>query len=191
MIEKSLVLIKPDGVQRGLVGEIIKRFEQCCLKIIGMKMVYADKDMAGQHYAEDEEWMTEVGRKQKAAYAERGTTLEETEIELGKKIRNLLMDYLSMSPVIALVIEGHNAVAKIRKIVGTTSPFDSAPGTVRGDFAIDHYTLADAYKRPIQNLIHASGAVDEAEREIKIWFKDDELFAWKRVDEDLVYRKNL
>lgn len=191
MIERSLVLVKPDGVQRGLVGEIISRFERCCLKIVGMKMVYADKELAGKHYADDEEWMKAVGTKQKTAYEKKGIKIEESEVELGRKVRQLLMDYLSMSPIIALVIEGHNAVAKIRKIVGATSPADAEPGTIRGDFAIDHYPLADASKRPLQNMIHASGAVDEAEREIKIWFDDDELFAWKRVDEDLVYRKNL
>ncbi|MBW3003776.1 nucleoside-diphosphate kinase [Candidatus Woesearchaeota archaeon] len=191
MIERSLVLIKPDGVQRGLVGEIIKRFEQCCLKIIGMKMVYADEKLAGEHYADDEEWMKAVGTKQKAAYAKKGVEIKETEIEIGQRVRRMLMDYVTMSPVIALVIEGHNAVAKIRKIVGATSPFDSEPGTIRGDFAIDHYPLADAGKRPIQNLIHASGTPEEAERELKVWFKDDEIYVWKRVDEDLVYRKNL
>lgn len=191
MIERSLVLIKPDGVQRGLVGEIIRRFEQCCLKIIGLKMVYASKEIAGEHYADDEEWMKAVGAKQKNAYEKKGVRVEKSEVELGRHVRNLLMDYISMSPVIAMVIEGHNAVAKIRKIVGATSPADAEPGTIRGDFAIDHYPLADVSKRPIQNLIHASGAVDEAEREIKIWFNDDEIFAWKRVDEDLVYRKNL
>ncbi|MBW3015681.1 nucleoside-diphosphate kinase [Candidatus Woesearchaeota archaeon] len=188
-MEKTLVLIKPDGVQRGLVGEIISRLEKCCLKIVGMKMAYPSKELAGEHYANDEAWLRAVGEKQKTAYRKKGIELEESEIELGQKVRTMLMDYLVMSPIIALCIEGHNAVAKVRKIVGATSPFDAEPGTIRGDFAIDHYQLADELNRPIQNLIHASGTVEEAEREIKIWFNENEIFAWKRVDEDLVYRR--
>jgi len=89
---------------------------------------------------------------------------------------------------VALVVEGHNAVKHIRNIVGATAPSDAAPGTIRGDFSFDTYKLADESNRPIQNLIHASGEVHEAEREIKIWFKDDELHAWSRIDEPLMYR---
>lgn len=189
MIEKSLVLIKPDAVQRGLIGDIISRFEKCGLKLIGMKMVYADKSMAGEHYAEDEEWLKSVGAKTKASYAKKGIDLPETEMEIGQKIRNQLMDFISMSPVVALCVEGHNAVKHIRKLVGATSPGDADPGTIRGDFSFDTYQLADESKRPIQNLIHASGEVHEAEREIKIWFKEEELYAWQRIDEPLMYRK--
>jgi nucleoside-diphosphate kinase len=192
MIEKTLVLLKPDAVQRGLIGDIISRFERCSLKIIAMKMVYATKDMAGEHYFEDEAWLNAVGEKSIASAKEKGQTLDVTEPrQIGLKVRALLMDYICMSPVVALVIEGHGAVAKVRKIVGSTSPQDAAPGTIRGDYTIDSYALADNSKRPIQNLIHASGAVHEAERELKIWFKANEIHAWKRVDEDLIYRKNL
>jgi nucleoside-diphosphate kinase len=190
MIEKSLVLIKPDAVQRGLVGDIIQRFEKCGLKMIGMKMVYADKSIAGEHYADDEEWLKSVGDKTKSSYAKKGVELKETELEIGQKIRQQLMDFISMSPVVALCIEGHNAVAHIRKIVGATSPGEAIPGTIRGDFSFDTYHLADKSGRPIQNLIHASGTVDEALREMKVWFKDDELHAWERIDEPLMYRKN-
>jgi nucleoside-diphosphate kinase len=189
MIEKSLVLIKPDAVQRGLIGEVISRFERCGLKIIGMKMVYADKRMAGEHYADDEAWLKSVGQKTKESYAKKGVVLNKTEVEIGRGIRQQLMDFISMSPVIALCVEGHNAFSHIRKLVGATSPFDALPGTIRGDFSFDTYQLADLSGRPIQNLIHASGAVDEAEREIKIWFKPAELHAWKRIDEPLMYRK--
>ncbi len=190
MIEKSLVLIKPDAVQRGLVGDIIARFERCGLKIIGMKMVYADKNIAGEHYADDAEWLKSVGAKTKGSYAKKGVTLKESELEIGQKIRQQLMEFISMSPIVALCIEGHNAVAHIRKVVGATSPGDAEPGTIRGDLSFDTYQLADASGRPIQNLIHASGTVEEAERETKVWFTDKELHAWARIDEPLLYRKS-
>lgn len=188
-MEQSLVLVKPDGVQRGLVGEIISRFERCGLKIIAMKMVYADEKMAGEHYIADDDWFEAVGKKQKTFYAKKGVKIDKTEKELGIQVRNLLIHYLQMSPVVALVVEGHNAVAHIRKLCGATSPSDAVPGTIRGDLAFDTYMLADESKRPIQNLIHASGTVEEAKREIKLWFKDEEIHAWQRVDEALLYRK--
>jgi nucleoside-diphosphate kinase len=189
MMEKTLVLIKPDAVQRGLIGEIISRFEKAGLKIIGMKMVYADKEMAGKHYADDEAWLKSVGEKTLASYEKKGIKLNRTAIEHGRLVRQQLMDFISMSPIIALVIEGHNAIAHIRKIVGATAPSDAIPGTIRGDYSFDTYSLADNSNRPIQNLIHASGNKEDAEKEIPIWFKQDELYAWKRVDEDLMYRK--
>jgi len=188
MKEKSLVLIKPDGVQRALVGEIIARFERCGLKIIGMKVVRANQEIAGEHYANDEKWLLSVGEKALEAAKKRGDKLNETAMEIGQRVRNQLMEYIAMSPVIAICLEGHNAVAKIRKLVGATNPQDAEMGTIRGDFSIDSFKMADMSGRPIQNLIHASGAVDEAEREIKIWFKEDELFEWERVDDALIYR---
>ena len=189
MKEKTLVLLKPDAVQRGLIGEIISRFERCGLKVIGMKMQYADKELAGEHYIADEEWMRIVGEKSKGSYRKRGIELEETEMEIGARIRDQLMDYLSMSPVIALCLEGHNAVKHVRKIVGVTAPADAAPGTIRGDYSFDTYQMADTLERPLQNLIHASGEVDEAEREINVWFDKEELFEWQHLEEVLLYRK--
>ena len=188
-MEKTLVIIKPDGVQRGLVGEIISRFEKVGYKIIAMKMAYADKELAGKHYEADDEWVEEVGRKQRASYEKKGVKLEKNNKELGSQVRDYLISYISMSPVVALIIEGHNAIAHVRKICGPTSPQDSAPGTIRGDMAFDSYQLADSSERPIQNLIHASGSVEEAKREISLWFKPEDIHAWKRVDEILLYRK--
>ncbi|MCF7871751.1 nucleoside-diphosphate kinase [Candidatus Woesearchaeota archaeon] len=186
--ERSLVLIKPDGVQRGLVGEILTRFEKCGLKIIGMKMVYPNENLAGNHYVADENWLKTVGSKQKEAYAKKGLTINKEEREIGLEVRQQLIDFLTMSPVVAFVFEGHNAVKHIRKLVGSTSPGDATPGTIRGDYSFDTYGLADTSKRPIQNLIHASGETEEAEREIKLWFNENELHVWKRVDEELLYR---
>ncbi|MBN2567497.1 nucleoside-diphosphate kinase [Candidatus Woesearchaeota archaeon] len=188
MIEKTLVLIKPDGVQRGLVGEIISRFERATLKIIAMKMVYADKDIAGRHYADDEAWLLSVGEKAKKSQEADGHAVKETPMQIGQRVRRQLMDYITMSPTVALVVEGHAAVRLVRKIVGGTSPHHAEPGTIRGDYSPDSYQLSDSSGRPIQNLIHASGDPTEAAREIKVWFTDKELHAYKRVDEDLIYR---
>lgn len=188
MKERTLVLLKPDAVQRGIIGEVLTRFEKCGLKIIGMKMQYASKELAGEHYAEDEDWMRTVGEKTKSSYAKRGVELDEEPIEIGQRIRRQLMDFISMSPVIALCLEGHNAVKHVRKLVGATAPSDAQPGTIRGDYSFETYQMADNLKRPIQNLIHASGEVDEAEREVKIWFDEDELYEWEHLDEALLYR---
>ncbi len=189
MKEQTLVLIKPDGVQRALVGEIISRFERTGLKAIGMKMVYASKELAGKHYADDAEWLKSVGKKTKDSYAKKGVVLKETELEIGQRIRKQLMDFISMSPVVCLCIEGNNAIETVRKIVGPTSPEHAAPGTIRGDYAHETYQMADMLGRPLQNLIHASGTIDEARREIKIWFSEKELHSYMRVDEALLYRK--
>lgn len=189
MIEQTLVLIKPDGIQRALVGEIISRFEKCGLKIVAVKMDYADKERAGKHYIDDEAWLNEVGKKSIESYAKKGITMKESAKQIGLKVRQYLIDFLSMSPIIALVIEGHNAVSHVRKIVGSTSPGDAIPGTIRGDYSFDTYTLSDKSNRTIQNLVHASGTPEEAKREIQIWFKQEEIHAWKRIDEELLYRR--
>jgi nucleoside-diphosphate kinase len=188
-MERTLVLIKPDGVQRGLVGEIIKRFENTGLKIVGMKMVYADEKRASKHYTDDESWLKSVGEKTLKSAEKRGIKMDRTALEQGKWIRELLMSYLTMSPLVALVLEGNEAVGKVRLITGPTNPQEAPPGTIRGDFSVDSYQLGDQLERPIQNLIHASENPKEAEREIKVWFNKEELHFFKRVDEDLIYRK--
>jgi len=187
--ERTLVLLKPDAVQRCLVGEIISRFEKAGFKIIGMKMVYADKEMAGKHYANDEEWLKSVGEKAKKSFAEKGITVKETALEIGKRVRQHLIDFISLSPSVALCIEGHGAIEKIRLMCGSTAPLNAAPGTIRGDYSFDSYGLSDSLGRAIQNLIHASDSKESAEREIKIWFKENELYPYERIDESLLYRK--
>lgn len=186
-MEKTLVILKPDTVQRGLVGEIISRFERCGIKMVALKMAYATKELAGEHYAEDEEWMQMVGEKSLAAYEKKGIKMDRTPMEHGRLVRQQLMDFMSSSPVVAMVLEGHNAVAHVRKLVGPTEPAGAAPGTIRGDYAFETYKMADDLQRPLKNLIHASGEVHEAEREIKVWFTEDEIHAWKRVEDVVFY----
>jgi nucleoside-diphosphate kinase len=188
-MERTLVLIKPDGVQRALVGEIVGRFERPGFKIIGLKLVHPSQEIAGCHYADDEAWLRSVGEKTKASYEKKGVKVKDDAMTIGKRVRQQLMDFISMSPVVAMVLEGHGVIDKVRTIVGATAPSAAAPGTIRGDLSLDSYGLADEGGRPIQNLIHASDSVENAKKEISIWFKDGELHPYQRVDEQLIYRK--
>ncbi len=184
MIDRTLVLLKPDAVQRALIGEILSRFERTGFKIVGLKICYASKEMAGQHYVDDEAWLTSVGEKAKSS-----KDTDESARDIGLRIRAQLIDYISMSPTVAVVLEGHDVINKVRVIVGDTAPSRAAPGTIRGDYSFDSYGLADSSGRPIQNLIHASDSRDSAKREIAIWFTADEIHPYQRVDESVLYRK--
>lgn len=189
MIDRTLVLLKPDAVQRALVGEILSRFEKAGFKIIGMKLVHASKEQAGTHYADDEAWLKSVGEKTKKSYEMKGQPIQDDALTVGKRVRQMLIDFITMSPTVAIAIEGHDVIGKIRLMVGDTAPNKAMPGTIRGDFAFDSYGLSDASGRPIQNLIHASDSVESAKKEIAIWFRENEIYPYQRVDEALLYRK--
>jgi len=188
MLEKSLVLIKPDGVQRGLIGEIIGRFERAGLKMTAVKMVHAAHEDVDKHYALTEEWMMGVYTKAKAKYESLGEKFPFTDHKAyGKSIKDGLVNFLKSAPVIAMVWEGESAVALIRKLVGATEPASSAPGTIRGDLSHDSYALSNSQNRPIRNLVHASGNVKEAEYEIPIWFTEVELHKYEHVNDRVQY----
>lgn len=188
MMEKSLVLIKPDGVQRGLIGEIIGRFERVGLKLTAIKMVHPTHDDVDKHYALTEEWMKAVYDKAKAKYEANGEKFAYADhVAYGTQIKNGLLDFLKSAPIVAMVWEGDTAVAIIRKIVGSTEPAGSAPGTIRGDLSHDNYALSNAQNRPLRNLIHASGNTAEAENEIKVWFTDTELYKYEHVNDRVQY----
>ncbi|RME55407.1 nucleoside-diphosphate kinase [Candidatus Woesearchaeota archaeon] len=155
MIEATLVLIKPDGVMRGLIGEIIKRFEQRGLKIAGLKMVRVDEDFAKQHYIE----------------------------HVDKDFYKSLEEFITSGPVVAMAIEGVDAVELVRKVVGATEPKSALPGTIRGDYAHVSYAYADKKKISIKNLVHASGNKEDAERELNLWFSIEELHSYPNVHE--------
>ena len=177
MEERTFVLIKPDGVKRGISGKIISRFEDSGLKIIAIKMVSVDSKLAKNHYFLDEKWAKNVFEKNKTAYEKEGKKLQyKNHAEMGKTIQSWNMDFLMECPVIALVLEGPHAIELVRKIVGSTEPRTSAPGTIRGDFAsVESYQVADEKKRVVKNLIHASDAVESARREINLWFSPEEI----------------
>jgi nucleoside-diphosphate kinase len=190
--ERTLVMVKPDGVLRGLVGEILHRYERAGLKIVGMKMVYADRSQAMDHYPASEEHMKIMGEKSLETYekygldpvAYVGTT---DPLEIGKMIREWNADFLSSGPVVAIVLEGNHAIDNVRMITGNTLPTFALPGTIRGDYSVDSPALANSRKRAVKNLIHASGDPEEAEREIKHWFQENELHSYDRADEKAAY----
>jgi nucleoside-diphosphate kinase len=188
MMEKSLVLIKPDGVQRGLIGEIIGRFERAGLKLTAIKMVHPSHEDVDQHYALTEEWMKGVYDKAKAKYDAAGEKFPYTDhVAYGTEIKNGLINFLKSAPIVAMVLEGDGAVALIRKLVGATEPAGAAPGTIRGDLAHDNYALSNSQNRPLRNIIHASGNVTEATNEIKVWFSDTELYKYEHVNDRVQY----
>lgn len=177
MIEQTLVLLKHDALQRNLVGEIISRFEKTGLKIIAMKQVWADDSKAMDHYPLDETWAKQVHDKTKKVYDESGKSWPyKDHIDMGKTIQSWLVTFLKEGPVIALVLEGPHAVEIVRKIVGSTEPRQASPGTIRGDYAmVESYALADKKQRVLRNLIHASDTLENAKREISVWFDNAEL----------------
>lgn len=188
VLEQTLILIKPDAVQRGLIGNIIARFENAGLKIIAMKMVQADDEKGYNHYPLDETWAKGVFDKTSKVYKENNKTLEyKDHIDMGKTIQGWLVKFLKESPIIALVLQGPHAVELGRKITGATEPRQAAPGTIRGDFAtVESYLLADKNKRVLRNLVHASDTFDNAKREIEVWFTKDELHEYnKELDKHL------
>lgn len=189
MIEKTLVLLKPDAVQRRLIGEILARFEKTGLKIVGMKMVQADEDIAEIHYKLKDSWVKGVASKTREAYRQKGIELKKTDMEIAKQVQNWLKDYLREGPIVALALEGPNAVEIVRKIVGGTEPKTSLPGTIRGDFSLESYVFADKRSRPVKNLIHASGTLEEADEELAIWFGNNELYNYE-TDLDKHYKIN-
>jgi len=191
-MERTLVLVKPDGVQRGLVGEIVSRFERAGLKIVAAKMVWIDKSFAQKHYLDREDFLLGLGEKTLKNYEQYnldpkkdfGTSDPK---ELGKIIRGFLVDYVCSGPVVAFVLEGIHAVDQARSLAGATIPFYAAPGTIRRDFSIDSPDLANAQKRGVKNLVHVSGNPEEAEYEINLWFKKEEIYNYKRADEDVMF----
>lgn len=192
-MERTVVLIKPDGVKRGLVGEIIARFEKVGLKIVAMKMVWVDKEMVMKHYPTTRnEWVKKVGEKTLKAYEEYGKDPTEhlgtlKPVEIGKLVCKWLVDYLTSGPVVAMILEGPHAISVVRKVAGYTYPDTAVPGTIRGDYSIDSPDLANERKRSGYNLVHASGNAEEAKFEEELWFHKNEIHDYKRADEDVMF----
>lgn len=188
--ERTLVIVKPDGVQRGLVGEILARFEKKGLKIIGMRMVWPDALLAQKHYDMPESDKIAMGERTLATYREKGVELDKTPIEIAEGVQKRLVKYLSTGPVVAMVIEGAHAIAHVRKIRGATNPLSADVGTITADYTIDSYFLSDPDERAIRNLVHASGSDDEANREIALWFGKDEIHDYDLAIEKILYSKD-
>jgi len=181
MNEQSVVLVKPDGVRRHLIGEIISRLEQTGLELVACKMVKVPEDMAMKHYEVNEDWYENIGNKIIKFYEKHGKDPKEdlgvnTPREIGEYVIQQNVNYLTEGPVVAMVWQGPHAVEVIRKKVGSTYPKEAAPGTIRGDFGYYSATLANQTKTPSYNLVHASGTPEEGEFERKLWFKEDEIY---------------
>jgi nucleoside-diphosphate kinase len=189
--ERSLVIIKHDGVARGIIGQIISRFERVGLKLIAFELIQSTQDMGSSHYPNSKKWLETVGYRTLKDYEAKGIDpikelgTNDAE-EIGKLVKNWLVDYLTYGPVLAMVWEGPGAVKVIRKLVGDTIPANAMPGTIRGDFSLDNVELANKQNRPFYNLIHASGEITEAEEEIKLWFEDKEIFQYKNYNSPLM-----
>jgi nucleoside-diphosphate kinase len=189
--ERTLVLLKPDTVQRSLIGEIISRFERVGLKIVSLKFLIPNKDQAYKHYVKNEAEIEALGNRSIEGKKKSGMVVTDDPKILGQKIIDRLVKFLTAGPVMIFVLEGNQAIAITRKIVGSTEPLQSDVGTIRGDYTIDSYALADDGDRAVRNLIHASANVSEAEYEIKAWFEEKELVDYKNVLDRVLYDVNL
>lgn len=190
--EQTLVIIKPDGIQRTLVGEIIRRYERLGLKMVAMKMLISNPEHIEKHYTFDPTWRKVTGEKTIQSYIDKGLKPPSDDpLAITAKILENLKKYMTSGPVIAMVWQGAHAVQIVRKVTGKTEPLTSDVGTIRGDFVLDSYQMSDDDNRCVRNLIHASGSVSEAEMEIAHWFKPEEIINYRLVQEQIMYDVNL
>ena len=165
MIQKTLVLIKPDGTQKNLIGEIIRRYEIAGLKVVELKMLNAPLSIVEKHYPMEKAYLESIGEKTIAAGQKVKSAYDQ-----GKKVVTWLRKFITSGPIVAMVLRGEDAVAHVRKITGFTDPSTAEKGTIRGDLGTDSILKANMEERPAYNLIHASGSLEEAEKEIRLWF---------------------
>lgn len=189
--ERSFVIVKPDGVQRSLIGEILSRFERTGLKLVALKMTVLDKDRIWKHYDKDDEWFIKKGTKIAADRQAAGLSAEKEPIEYGKDIIRALEKYMTSGPVVIMVWEGNNAVDIVTKLVGETAPRTADVGTIRGDLTIDSYELASIDDRAVRNLIHCSDTPENADKEIALWLTPDEINQYRLLNEAILYDVNL
>lgn len=190
--ERTVVLIKPDGVKRGLIGEIIARIEKRGLKVIALSMVHPTREQIDEHYPKDPGWVKRLGEKSLATYAKYGwDPIEEMgtddPMEIGKEVRKWLMEFMTSGPMVKMVVEGIHAVDMVRKLVGNSIPALAEMGTIRGDFSVDSAALANKDHRAVHNLVHASETQEEAEHELNFWFSPEEIYPYKRAEEDIMF----
>jgi len=189
--EKTFVIVKPDGVQRSLVGEVIKRIERTGLKIVGLKMIMATEDQCWKHYNKDDAWFLRKGTKIVEDRKANNMPVEKEALDYGKDIIGQLVKFMTSGPIVALVVEGNQSVGIVKKLVGGTEPATSDVGTIRGDFTVDTYNIATFDGRAVRNLIHCTDVPEEAEREINLWFTPQELLNYRLVAEQILYDVNL
>lgn len=189
--ERTFVIIKPDGIQRSLIGDIIKRFERTGLKLTAMKLFVADEKRLWTHYNKDDAWYETKGGNTIKNRQSAGMPVEKTAVEYGKDIVRALVKFMSCGPVVAMIWEGNEAVGIVKKIVGATEPLSSDVGTIRGDLTVDSYNLSNIDGRAVRNLAHCSDKPEEAAREIDIWFKNEEIVNYNHAQDEILYDVNL
>lgn len=189
--ERTLVILKPDAVQRGLIGETIKRIENTGLKLIALKFMVASEDQLWVHYNKDDAWFTQKGERIVEERKAAGMPVDKEAIEYGKDIIRALVKFMSAGPVVPMIWEGNQAAGIVKKIVGSTEPLSSEAGTIRGDYTLDSYQLASRDERAVRNLIHCSDPAEDALREIPIWFSDNEILQYRLIAEQILYDINL
>jgi nucleoside-diphosphate kinase len=193
--QRTFCMVKPDGVMRGLVGEILARIEKPGLKVVALKMVTATKEQIVAHYPmSDQAWIDRLGDKGLSTFKELELDAKEhlgtdDRSEVGQAVAESLIGYMTSGPVVCMVIEGVQAIEMIRKLAGHTLPAKAGVGTIRGDYSVDTPAIANVQKRALHNLFHASETPEEAANEIKLWFKPEEIHDYSRVAEDLMYSK--
>lgn len=160
-METTFCLIKPDGVRRGLIGEILRRFERLGLKITALKFLQPSADLAGRHY-----------------------TYEDIAVRHGEAVRNALISFITSGPVVAFAVEGVSAVENVRKLCGATEPLKAAPGTIRGDYAHHTFAATKPLNESVRNLIHASADLADAQRELALWFATQDYATYRRNDQN-------
>ncbi|HMN19085.1 MAG TPA: nucleoside-diphosphate kinase [Candidatus Moranbacteria bacterium] len=189
--ERTFVILKPDAIQRGLMGDILRRIERTGLKFVAMKFAVLPEEKLWQHYNKDDKWFQEKGERILKGRQENGMPVDKEAVEYGKDIIRQLVKFMTSGPVLACVIEGNQAVGIVKKLVGGTEPLTSDVGTIRGDLTLDSYDLAGLDERAVRNLIHCSDQVEEAQREIAIWFDEKEMINYRLVAEQVLYDVNL
>jgi nucleoside-diphosphate kinase len=191
IVERTLVLLKPDAVARGLAGQILARFETVGLKIVALKMVMPTRDFVARHYPNTPEWIAGMGKKTLETYKDRGldpiAEVGTTDpMKIGEMVKAWNIDYLSSGPVVAVIFEGLHAIATVRKLCGSTMPLFADPGSIRGSYSSTSAVVGNATKRAVRNLVHASSTPEEVAHETAHWFGPEKPCVYRRADEDIL-----
>lgn len=185
--ERTFIAVKSDGIQRHLIGEVIRRFERRGMKLVACKMVVPSEKHLAKQYPDEEWWYRNVGEKTLKSRRAKGIEDNREPTEIGKWVRQMIIDDVRGKPMLAMVWEGAHAVALGRKTAGETNPLDADVGTIRGDFTVESYEVADHLEHPIRNILHAAGSAEEAEQEIAIYFSEDEIIEYPLIVEEVLY----
>ena len=185
--ERTFVILKPDTVQRSLIGEVISRFERTGLKFVAMKMFVPTAEKLMAHYNKDDAWFLKKGNRIIDDLKAQGLPVEKEAMEYGKDIIRTIVNYMTAAPVVGMILEGNQSVAVVTKLVGTTEPATSDVGTIRGDYTVDSYGHSSYENRAVRNLVHCSESPAEAEREIAIWFTPEETMNYVTAQERIMY----